>query len=44
MSRLKLKFILSCALAGLLATMALLHGDRAQAFLDEEGVRYWMLQ
>jgi FAD:protein FMN transferase len=34
----------SCIEAGLLATMALLHGDRAQAFLDEEGVRYWMLQ
>jgi len=34
----------SCIEAGLLATMALLHGDQAQVFLDEEGVRYWVLQ
>jgi thiamine biosynthesis lipoprotein len=34
----------SCTEAGLLATMALLHGDRAQAFLDEQGVRYWLLK
>jgi thiamine biosynthesis lipoprotein len=34
----------SCTEAGLLATMALLHGDGAQAFLDEQGVRYWLLQ
>jgi FAD:protein FMN transferase len=34
----------SCTEAGLLATLALLHGDRARAFLDEEGVRYWLLQ
>jgi thiamine biosynthesis lipoprotein len=34
----------SCTEAGLLATMALLHGDRARAFLDEQGVRYWLLQ
>jgi hypothetical protein len=34
----------SCTEAGLLATLALLHGDRAQAFLDEQGVRYWPLQ
>jgi thiamine biosynthesis lipoprotein len=33
----------SCTEAGLLATMALLHGSRAQAFLDDEGVRYWVL-
>jgi len=32
----------SCTEAGLLATMALLHGDRAQAFLDEQGVRHWV--
>jgi FAD:protein FMN transferase len=30
--------------AGLIATMALLHGARAQAFLEEQGVRYWLLQ
>lgn len=34
----------SCTEAGLLATLALLHGDRAQAFLDEEGVRCWLLK
>lgn len=34
----------SCTEAGLLATMALLHGDRAQAFLDEQGIRYWLLK
>ena len=34
----------SCTEAGLLATMALLHGSRARAFLDDEGVRYWVLQ
>jgi thiamine biosynthesis lipoprotein len=34
----------TCTEAGLLATMALLHGDRAQAYLDEQGVRYWLLQ
>jgi thiamine biosynthesis lipoprotein len=34
----------SCTEAGLLATMALLHGNGAQAFLDEQGVRYWVLQ
>jgi FAD:protein FMN transferase len=34
----------SCTEAGLLATMALLHGNRAQAFLDEQGVRYWVLR
>jgi thiamine biosynthesis lipoprotein len=34
----------SCTEAGLLATTALLHGSRAKAFLDEEGVRYWVLQ
>jgi thiamine biosynthesis lipoprotein len=34
----------SCTEAGLLATMALLKGDQAQAFLEEQGVRYWLLQ
>jgi thiamine biosynthesis lipoprotein len=34
----------SCTEAGLLASMALLHGSRARAFLDEEGARYWVLQ
>jgi thiamine biosynthesis lipoprotein len=34
----------SCTEAGLLASMALLHGSRARAFLDDEGARYWVLQ
>jgi len=34
----------SCTEAGLLATVALLQGDRAQKFLDEQGVRYWVLK
>jgi thiamine biosynthesis lipoprotein len=33
----------SCTEAGLLATLALLHGVRARQFLQEEGVRYWIL-
>jgi thiamine biosynthesis lipoprotein len=34
----------SCTEAGLLATMALLNGNHARAFLDEQGVRYWLLE
>jgi thiamine biosynthesis lipoprotein len=34
----------SCTEAGLLSTVALLHGFEAQAFLEEQGVRYWLLQ
>jgi FAD:protein FMN transferase len=34
----------SCTEAGLLATLALLQGNRAQEFLDEQGVRYWVLK
>lgn len=34
----------SCTEAGLLSTLALLHGDRAKEFLEEQGVRYWLLQ
>jgi thiamine biosynthesis lipoprotein len=34
----------SCTEAGLLATMAMLQGDRARAFLDEQGVRSWLLE
>jgi thiamine biosynthesis lipoprotein len=33
----------SCTEAGLLATLAMLHGASAQSFLDEQGVRYWIL-
>jgi thiamine biosynthesis lipoprotein len=33
----------SCTEAGLLATLALLQGDRAEGFLEEEGVRYWLV-
>jgi FAD:protein FMN transferase len=34
----------SCTEAGLLSTLALLHGPRAQEFLDEQGVRCWILR
>jgi FAD:protein FMN transferase len=34
----------SCTEAGLLATLALLHGARAGEFLEEQEVRYWLLQ
>ena len=34
----------SCTEAGLLSTMALLQGARAREFLEEHGVRYWLLQ
>jgi thiamine biosynthesis lipoprotein len=34
----------SCTEAGLLSTLALLHGAGAEAFLEEQGVRYWLLR
>ena len=34
----------SCTEAGLLSTVALLQGARAREFLEEHGVRYWLLQ
>lgn len=34
----------SCTEAGLLSTLALLHGTRAQEFLEEQGVRFWILR
>jgi thiamine biosynthesis lipoprotein len=34
----------SCTEAGLLSTVALLHGTGAGAFLEEQGVRYWLVQ
>jgi thiamine biosynthesis lipoprotein len=33
----------SCTEAGLLSTLALLHGAEATEFLEAEGVRYWLL-
>jgi FAD:protein FMN transferase len=33
----------SCIEAGLLATLALLHGAQAEAFLREQGVRHWVI-
>jgi thiamine biosynthesis lipoprotein ApbE len=33
----------SCTKAGLLATLAMLHGERAGEFLEEQGVRHWVL-
>jgi thiamine biosynthesis lipoprotein len=32
----------SCTEAGLLATLAMLQGDRAKELLNQEGVRYWL--
>jgi thiamine biosynthesis lipoprotein len=34
----------SCTKAGLLATLAMLHGARAEEFLEEQGVRHWVLR
>ena len=34
----------SCTEAGLLSTLALLRGAGAQEYLEEQGVRYWILQ
>ena len=34
----------SCTEAGLLSTVAMLQGAGAQAYLDEQGVRYWLLK
>lgn len=34
----------SCTEAGLISTLALLHGAGAREFLDEQGIRYWIVQ
>ncbi len=34
----------SCTEAGLLSTLALLHGARARQFLEDQGVRHWIQQ
>ena len=34
----------SCTEAGLLSTVAMVRGAGAQAYLDEQGVRYWLLE
>jgi FAD:protein FMN transferase len=34
----------SCTEAGLLSTVAMLHGAAAQSYLQEQGVRYWLLE
>jgi FAD:protein FMN transferase len=34
----------SCTEAGLLSTVAMLQGAGAQAYLDEQGVRYWVVE
>jgi FAD:protein FMN transferase len=34
----------SCTEAGVLATLALLHGARAEQYLEDEGVRCWVLR
>jgi thiamine biosynthesis lipoprotein len=33
----------SCTEAGLLSTLAMLRGPQAKAFLEEQGVRFWLL-
>lgn len=33
----------NCVQAGMLSTMALLHGAGAKAFLDQQGVSYWII-
>jgi thiamine biosynthesis lipoprotein len=34
----------SCTEAGMLSTLALLHGPRAREFLNEQGVKHWVLE
>jgi thiamine biosynthesis lipoprotein len=34
----------TCMEAGMLSTLAMLHGAEAEAFLGEQGVRYWCLR
>jgi thiamine biosynthesis lipoprotein len=34
----------SCTEAGLLSTLAILHGAKAREFLNEQGVKYWVLE
>jgi thiamine biosynthesis lipoprotein len=34
----------TCTEAGLLSTVAMVHGAGAQAYLDEQGARYWLLE
>jgi len=34
----------TCTEAGLLATLAMLHGDQAEAFLEEQGVQNWVMR
>ena len=34
----------NCVQAGVLATFAMLHGERAEAFLDGQDVQYWCLR
>jgi len=34
----------TCTEAGLLATLAMLHGDGAEAFLEEQGVQNWVMR
>jgi len=34
----------SCTEAGLLSTLAILQGPRAREFLNEQGVKYWVLE
>ena len=34
----------TCTEAGILSTLAMLHGADAETFLDQQGVRYWSVR
>jgi thiamine biosynthesis lipoprotein len=34
----------TCTEAGILATLAMLHGTQAEAFLEQQGVKYWSIR
>ena len=34
----------TCTEAGILATLAMLHGKRAESFLEQQGVKYWSIR
>ncbi|WP_455212270.1 FAD:protein FMN transferase, partial [Kaarinaea lacus] len=34
----------TCTEAGILATLAMLHGSQAEAFLNQQGVKYWCIR
>jgi thiamine biosynthesis lipoprotein len=34
----------TCTEAGILATFAMLHGEQAEAFLEQQGVKHWCIR